>query len=107
MLIVRRRAGQAVLIGDEVEIHVLEIQPGRVKLGVIAPRDIPVVRAEVSLTRQMNLAAAGGATPEKAEELARRLKARAAGGAAGGPQQARSAEAADGGDQDVESAQDA
>ncbi|MGB9605536.1 MAG: carbon storage regulator, partial [Bryobacteraceae bacterium] len=42
MLIVRRRAGQAILIGDQVEVHVLEIQPGRVKLGVVAPRAIPV-----------------------------------------------------------------
>lgn len=84
MLIVRRRAGQAILIGDQVEIHVLEIQPGRVKLGVIAPREIPVVRAEVRLTRQMNLEAAGGATPEKAEELARRLRAGAGEGPANG-----------------------
>ncbi len=101
MLIVRRRAGQAILIGDEVEIHVLEIQPGRVKLGVVAPREIPVVRAEVKLTRQMNVEAAGAATPEKAEELARKLKARGAGGACG-PQNPGEPFAAGGGGQDAE-----
>ncbi len=83
MLIVRRRAGQAILIGEQVEVHVLEIQQGRVKLGVVAPREVPVVRAEVRLTRQLNLEAAGGVTPEKAEELARKLKARAGGGRQG------------------------
>jgi len=79
MLIVRRRVGQAIVIGEQVEIHVLEIQAGRVKLGVVAPKEIPVVRAEVKLTRQQNLEAAGGATPQKAAELAQRLRSRAAG----------------------------
>ena len=88
MLIVRRRVGQAIVIGDQVEVHVLEIQPGRVKLGVVAPKEIPVIRAEVKLTRQQNLEAAGGATPEKAAELAERLRSRAAGAESGsGPQQ--------------------
>lgn len=88
MLIVRRRVGQAIVIGEQVEIHVLEIQAGRVKLGVVAPKEIPVVRAEVKLTRQQNLEAAGGATPQKAAELAQRLRSRAAGAGEGpGPQQ--------------------
>ncbi len=91
MLIVRRRAGQAVLIGDLVEIHVLEIAPGRVKLGVVAPREIPVLRAEVKLTRETNLAAAQGVPAEKLAELVRRLRGEAprrraaAPGAAGEP----------------------
>jgi len=87
MLIVRRRAGQAVLIGDQVEIHVLEIAPGRVKLGVVAPREIPVLRAEVKLTRETNLAAAQAVPAEKLAELARRLRkeAPAPGAAALGP----------------------
>lgn len=75
MLIVRRRAGQAILIGGQVEVHVLEIAPGRVKLGVLAPREIPVIRAEVRLTEQANLAAAQGMSPEKLAELATHLKA--------------------------------
>lgn len=75
MLIVRRRAGQAILIGDQVEVHVLEISPGRVKLGVVAPREIPVVRAEVKLTREANLAAAQGLSPEKLAELTEKLRA--------------------------------
>jgi carbon storage regulator len=87
MLIVRRRAGQAVLIGDQVEIHVLEIAPGRVKLGVVAPREIPVLRAEVKLTRETNLAAAQTVPAEKLAELARRLRKEgpAPGAAALGP----------------------
>lgn len=75
MLIVRRRVGQAILIGDQVEVHVLEVTPGRVKLGVIAPREVPVIRAEVKLTREANIRAAAPVPREKVEELARRLQA--------------------------------
>lgn len=75
MLIVRRRVGQAILIGEQVEIQVLEISPGRVKLGVLAPREIPVLRAEVKLTREANLAAAQGLSPEKLAELTQKLRA--------------------------------
>jgi len=74
MLIVRRRSGQAILIGDQVEIQVLEITPGRVKLGVMAPREISVLRAEVKLTREANLAAAQAVCPEKLAELSNRLR---------------------------------
>ncbi len=74
MLIVRRRPGQAILIGEQIEVHVLEITPARVKLGVVAPREISVVRAEVRWTEQANLAAAQGLAPEKLAELTRRLQ---------------------------------
>lgn len=77
MLVVRRRTGQAILIGDQVEVHVLEIGPGRVKLGVVAPREIPVIRAEVRLTREANLEAARSAAPDKLSELTRRLQSEA------------------------------
>ena len=75
MLIVRRRVGQAILIGDQVEVHVLEVSPGRVKLGIVAPREVTVMRAEVKLTREANIQAAAPVPPEKLEDLARRLKA--------------------------------
>ena len=46
MLVLRRRAGETILVGDEVEIEVLEISRGRVKLGVRAPGHIAVTRKE-------------------------------------------------------------
>ena len=58
MLVIRRHAGQSILIGGEIEIEVIECGHNRVKLGVRAPQRIPVVRAEVKATREQNLAAA-------------------------------------------------
>jgi carbon storage regulator len=59
MLVIRRRPGEAIRIGEDVEIEIIECGPNRVKLGVRAPKEIPVWRAEVKATREQNIAAAG------------------------------------------------
>lgn len=46
MLVLRRRVGETIAIGGGIEIEVVEISRTRVKLGVTAPRGIPVVRKE-------------------------------------------------------------
>src|ERR1700722_3204869 len=46
MLVLRRRVGEAIAIGSDIEIEVIEISRTRVKLGVRAPRSTPVVRRE-------------------------------------------------------------
>jgi carbon storage regulator len=63
MLILNRRVGQTILIGADVVVSVEEIdwRQGRVRLGVRAPRDVPVDRAEVR-ARKLAAAAAGGDT---------------------------------------------
>ena len=61
MLIVRRRAGESIRIGDDIEIQILEAGPQRVKLGVVAPAAVPVVRSEVLLVKEQNLAAGDSA----------------------------------------------
>jgi carbon storage regulator len=59
MLVIRRHPGEAIQIGDEVEIVVIECGCGRVKLGIRAPKQVQVMRSEVRHTREQNLAAAG------------------------------------------------
>jgi carbon storage regulator len=58
MLVIRRRAGEAIMIGDGIEVEILEVGAGRVKLGVSAPKNVRVLRKEVEQTRQENVAAA-------------------------------------------------
>lgn len=58
MLVIRRHAGQAIVVGEDVEIEVIECGPNRVKLGIRAPHEVTVARREARLTRQQNLAAA-------------------------------------------------
>jgi carbon storage regulator len=57
VLIVRRRAGQAIVIAGEVEIEILEISSNKVKLGIVGPKTVSVLRKEFGLTIQANQAA--------------------------------------------------
>ena len=47
MLILNRKIGESIILEDHIEIKILEIQDGRVKIGVEAPRDISILRKEV------------------------------------------------------------
>ncbi|MCF6096386.1 carbon storage regulator CsrA [Thermovorax subterraneus] len=47
MLVLSRKKGEKLLIGDEVEITVLEIDGDRVKLGIKAPKGVKILRAEL------------------------------------------------------------
>ena len=57
MFVVRRRAGEKILIADDVEVEILEISRTRVKLGIRAPHEVPVVRAETLRVAEENRAA--------------------------------------------------
>jgi len=48
MLVLSRKKGQSIRIGDQIEIMVVKIQDGQVRLGITAPRDVPVHRTEVA-----------------------------------------------------------
>jgi len=60
------------MIGDDIEIQVAEVAPTRVKLCITAPQEVAVMRKEVRLTRDANLAAAAGL--ERFVELRGRLR---------------------------------
>lgn len=69
MLVIRRRRGEAIVIGEEIEIEILEATPSQVKLGIRAPKSVSVLRKEIVITKQLNQASA--VTPEAAENLSR------------------------------------
>jgi len=48
MLVLSRRAKDVILVGESIRIQVLEIRGGRVRLGISAPAEVPVHRAEVA-----------------------------------------------------------
>jgi len=72
MLILARRIGESIMVGDQVEISVVDIKGDQVKLGIKAPSQVKVYRREVyAAIQQENLAAAAAApqTLPKLEEL--------------------------------------
>jgi len=52
MLALSRKKGEALIINNNIEITVLEIKGEQVKLGIAAPREVPVYRKEVYIQIQ-------------------------------------------------------
>jgi carbon storage regulator len=76
MLVIRRRSGETLLIGDDVEIEILETGTSHVKLGIRAPKQVLVLRKEIQITGQENLAAAGKKSGAAVNSVLRTLKKR-------------------------------
>jgi carbon storage regulator len=47
MLVLSRKIGEQIVVGDNVRVMVVGVRGGKVRLGVIAPPEVPVHRAEV------------------------------------------------------------
>ena len=65
MLIITRRAGERIMVGDEISIEVMEIVGNSVRIGINAPRSVPVYREEIyTAVRDENRAAADSESAE-------------------------------------------
>ncbi|MCX7421894.1 MAG: carbon storage regulator CsrA [Planctomycetia bacterium] len=47
MLVLSRKLNQEILIGDNIVVRVISIRGNQVRLGIVAPRDVPVLRDEL------------------------------------------------------------
>jgi carbon storage regulator CsrA len=63
MLVLSRKAGQTIVVADDISISVLGIRRGAVRLGIKAPREVQVCRKELLMPPDPGTAAAGG-TPD-------------------------------------------
>jgi carbon storage regulator len=50
MLVLTRKTNQSIMIGDDIEVTVLAVSRDKIRLGITAPRDVPVFRKEVYLS---------------------------------------------------------
>ena len=60
MLVLRRRTGESLLIGDDIEIELLAVTSQGAKIGIRAPRETVVLRKELKITQEQNVRAAHG-----------------------------------------------
>jgi carbon storage regulator len=74
MLVIRRRSGEALLIGDDIEIEILETGSSQVKLGIRAPMNIVVLRKEIRITGEQNVAASKEKSGTAVKSLLHALK---------------------------------
>ena len=59
MLVLTRKSNQSIMIGDDIEVSVLSIMGEKVRIGIQAPRDVPVFRREVYLEIQQERGLSG------------------------------------------------
>ncbi len=76
MLVLARRLNESIMIGDDIEIVVIDIKGDQVKLGIKAPRKITVHRKEIyQEIKQENIAAMGSEfDPDKLRDLSELFK---------------------------------
>ena len=89
MLVLTRKTNQSIMIGDDIEVSVLAVSRDKIRLGITAPRDVPVFRKEVYLSiKEEQMSEDDGARKhvDKAlDELSTRLADRLRGGAGPSP----------------------
>jgi carbon storage regulator len=75
VLVLTRKSNQSIMIGDDIEVSVLSIMGEKVRIGIQAPRTVPVFRKEVYLEiqqeRAAEAAASGGVRAEVDAALAK------------------------------------
>lgn len=76
MLVLTRRAQESIMIGDEVEVRVLSVAGEKVRIGIQAPRAIPVFRKEVYLEIERESAVAATSARAEVNEALKRLTQR-------------------------------
>lgn len=59
MLILQRKAGESLLIGENVEVSILSVEAGRVRLAIEAPKSVSILRSELRSAADTNREAAG------------------------------------------------
>jgi carbon storage regulator len=75
VLVLTRKSNQSIMIGDDIEVSVLSVMGEKVRIGIQAPRDIPVFRKEVYLEIQQERGRdlAGSAVREEVDQALRNL----------------------------------
>jgi carbon storage regulator len=72
--VLRRRPGESILLGDDVEIEVLETNSQGVKIGIRAPRDMVILRKELKLAAEQNRVSAISPEIREVTEILKKLQ---------------------------------
>jgi carbon storage regulator len=76
MLVLTRKGNQSIMIGDDIEVSVLAVMGEKVRIGIDAPRSVPVFRKEVYLEIQESREGTGDADEDgEVDDELDRLKA--------------------------------
>lgn len=69
MLVLSRKAGEALIINGKIEVKIIEISGDKVKVGINAPQNVKILRSELCQTMESNKDASSGINPKKFLDL--------------------------------------
>ena len=70
MLALARKVNESIIINDNIEITILDVKGDQIKIGIDAPKSVPIYRKEIySQIQQANVEAANGADPAALSQL--------------------------------------
>jgi carbon storage regulator len=73
MLVLTRKSHQSIMIGDDIEVSVVSVAGEKVRVGIEAPRAVPVFRKEVYLEIQQESRAGAASARGEVDEALKRL----------------------------------
>ena len=73
MLVLTRRAGESIQIGDDIVIRIAEITADKMKLQINAPKEIPIMRSELLEAQSVNRDSVQSVRPQTISEIAQLL----------------------------------
>jgi carbon storage regulator len=73
MLVLTRKVGETLRIGDDIEITVTDISGDKVRIGIVAPAELKILRGELTLTIAENREAARGPAADALRQLLTKL----------------------------------
>ena len=74
MLVLTRKANQSIMIGDGIQVSVLAVMGEKVRIGIEAPRSVPVFRKEVWIEIQRDNAEGGADVSDEVQKALEELK---------------------------------
>jgi carbon storage regulator len=74
VLVLTRKSNQSIMIGDDIEVSVLAIMGEKVRIGIEAPRSVPVFRKEVYVEIQADREGGGEENKKEVDDALERLK---------------------------------
>lgn len=70
MLALSRKLNQSIIINDDIEVTILEIKGDQIKIGIAAPKSVPIYRKEIyTQIKDANTEAMNMATPETLSKI--------------------------------------
>lgn len=60
MLVLERKEGEVILIGNDIEVRVVSVRGDKIRIGVTAPKSVPVYREEIIVAERLRAARAAG-----------------------------------------------